>query len=152
MSAMGQTDLLSKEGSLYYYNGQAYKYTELEPIYEQHTAALDLYLSGAFLTKNSNTNGIIALGLYGVTVTALIARSSASHDAFNTWNTIGRASFIGAFIMTSIALLQRLNGKKKLETALNIFNHHQIEQKGYDSRISVDLSQTPNGIGLVLNF
>lgn len=154
ISAIGQTDLLSKKGSCYYFNGQEYKYTELEHIYENHLPSLSLYISGVSLSKNARRNSLIALGLYGIGIASILVRTKAplGSPGSNGLTSVGGYSLVGATMFSSIGFLQRLKSRKKLKKAMLLYNYHKIEQDGYDSNISIDLTQTANGIGLVLNF
>jgi len=151
INALSQVDLLSKEGSKYYYIGNKYNYKELDFIYELHQPALELYLSGRQLRIHAKKSGLIGLGLWigGVTLIVTGAESPRSSWYPNEFASFATFSLMGSFILEIIALVQRIKGGKKLKRAKNIFNYHMIEKHGYQSDNSFSFGITKNGLGFI---
>jgi hypothetical protein len=144
-SASGQADLLEKFSNRYIYKDRLYKCDELGEIYETHQESLDLYLSGRKNKNTARTVSILGLpfiagGILGVASNNVGARI------------LGALFIIGGVGIELISFIPRGIGNRKLRMARSKFNFEMIRRHGYKEDVSLTFSQTPNGVGFVLNF
>ena len=141
-SVMGQTDIMTIDGSKYYYKGEVYKCKELGPIYEQSEKALNLYNSGRKYYKVANFTFGLGFGIFGLA----IVFASGQHWE-ETAISLGAAGLLGL-----LALIPRIVGDQKVGLAREAFNFNMLERHGYKSEYSLNIGTTINGMGITLIF
>lgn len=153
INAICQTEFLTKKGSTYFYKGQEYKYTELEPLYAQHLPALELYNYSFYLKKRSRNSFLASGGLiaFGTGLILIGAEGPTGRSPYDD-PSFAAYTILGGIIAVGIGAFQRLLSWRKLDKARTAYNFYLIEQNGYDSQMHLELTQTSNGIGFVLNF
>ena len=144
-SASGQANLLEKRGGNYYYKGQKYQCDELSEVYEEYQVALDLYFSGRNSKRAAN---IVAITGVPFVLGGVLGLASGDFGG----QIFGAFSLVAGSLLELVALIPRGIGGRKLRKARKIFNYEMIDRHGYNEDVSISFSQTPNGLGLVMNF
>ena len=139
---IGQADIVTIEGSRYYYKGEEYKRSELGPIYKQSEEAYQLYNSGIMFSKISKVTVDIGLVALGVGIFFASGRD---------WNAAVPA-FYSAIGIGILAIIPKINSSLKMSSARQTFNFEILEREGYNSSYSLDIGGVTNGIGLFFNF
>lgn len=141
-----QADLVSKEGTKYFYKNKEYKCEDLQPIYADSPEALEYYLSG----RKSYSSARI-MGYTGLTVILLSGALMLGNGNLEGF-IIGGLGIAGGLIIEIIALVPLGRGSIKMKKAMNTFNYEMIEKHGYGKEVSLSIGYTGNGVGLVYSF
>lgn len=151
---LGQTHLLTKEGSKYYYQGNEYSCEKLGSVYEQVEPAFKLYVRGKSLSEGGRSKIRFGIGMIlgGFVSVYAGASGTISGQSPNFLAIIGFVGIFGGLSIELIGIGQKISGNNKLRRARNVFNDTMMERHGANSELSLSLAQTYNGIGFVVTF
>jgi len=142
-------DLITKEGRIYNYQSQSYRYQELRDILKNKASAFTHYQQYHSARNKAKIFGYSSLGLMasGFYFGSIKKESNCSSGGVCPDRITGILLGLASILPGTIAIAYSIKASDHRIKSINTFNNHSK-----NSKISIKLGATKNGIGVIINF